>query len=101
MSKCPEEKEKIKIQKPRPAITEIKKEIQGSGKAAFPGEKVITDESPRMEEEELEMLEDFDNEEIKLGLDFKKKVAIEERMPEIIFVDEDKIDSDEAPIIDI
>lgn len=31
----------------------ILKEVQGSGKAAFPGEKMITDESPRMEEEEL------------------------------------------------
>lgn len=28
----------------------IKKEIQGSGKAPFPGEKQITDESPKMED---------------------------------------------------
>jgi hypothetical protein len=30
----------------------VRKEIQGSGKAPFPGEKMITDESPRMEDEE-------------------------------------------------
>jgi hypothetical protein len=33
----------------------VKKEIHGSGKAPFPGEKRITDESPRMEEDEEEM----------------------------------------------
>lgn len=30
----------------------VRKEIHGSGKAVFPGEKRITDESPRMEEDE-------------------------------------------------
>ncbi len=32
----------------------IKKEIRGSGKAQFPGEKNITEESPRLEEEDEE-----------------------------------------------
>ena len=50
-------KGKMKIQKPRPGIGEIKFQKQnGSGKAPFLGEKLITDESPRMEEEEIAML---------------------------------------------
>ena len=33
-------------------IKTTNKDVQGSGKATFPGEKNITDESPRMEDEE-------------------------------------------------
>jgi hypothetical protein len=66
-----------------PSLVDTKKEIQGSGKAAFPGEKRITDESPRMEEEdlddddELELKEESDDlkitEEVDITLNFKNQ----------------------------
>ena len=41
-------------------LQSIRNDVHGSGKAAFPGEKNITDESPRMEEEENDIDIDFD-----------------------------------------
>jgi hypothetical protein len=45
--------------------SDIKKDIQGSGKAAFPGEKKITDESPRMENIDFDDdFEEFNHKEV-------------------------------------
>lgn len=53
--------------------TTIQKEIHGSGKAPFPGEKKITDESPRMEEED----DDFDINNLNESKEFKFDEQIE------------------------
>ena len=100
MTKCGKEKKKQfneEQQDQSPLLRDVKKDIKGSGKAAFPGEKVITDESPRMEEDEQAMLEDLERKEVGIVLELKNKLKGEDPDHEIIDVE----DEDEEPILEM